>query len=46
MNMSQTSAVSEKRMDGFAPDEVFSQHNFEEIVGRSAAFRQRRPLLK
>ena len=39
LDMPQTSAVSEKRMDGFVPGETFSQQNFEEVVGRSAALR-------
>jgi formate hydrogenlyase transcriptional activator len=39
LDMSQTSAGSEKRTDGFAPGRVFSQRNFDEVVGRSAALR-------
>jgi formate hydrogenlyase transcriptional activator len=39
LDMSWTSGISEERVDGFAPGEVFSQRNFEEVVGRSAALR-------
>ena len=39
LDMPQTSATSEKRMDGFATGAVFSQCNFDEVVGRSAALR-------
>ena len=39
LGMPRTSAVREERMDSFAPGEVIPQHNFEEIVGRSAALR-------
>src|SRR5918992_3652617 len=39
LDMSWTSGTSEERVDGFAPGEVFSQCNFEEVVGRSAALR-------
>jgi formate hydrogenlyase transcriptional activator len=38
LDMSRTSGVSEERMDDFAPGAVM-QHNFEEIVGRSAALK-------
>jgi formate hydrogenlyase transcriptional activator len=39
LDMPRSSTVSKEPMDSFAPDEVISQHNFEEIVGRSAALR-------
>jgi formate hydrogenlyase transcriptional activator len=39
LDMPRTSEVSDERTDGFAPSEVIAQHNFEEIVGRSAALR-------
>ena len=34
-----TSGISEERMDGFALGKVTLQHNFEDLVGRSAALR-------
>jgi formate hydrogenlyase transcriptional activator len=39
LDMPRTSGVSEERIDGFAPGDVISQYNFEEVVGRSAALR-------
>jgi formate hydrogenlyase transcriptional activator len=39
LDVPQTSAASEKRLDSFAPGGVFSQPNFDEVVGRSAALR-------
>jgi formate hydrogenlyase transcriptional activator len=39
LDMARTSGVSEERTDSFAPGEVTAQHNFEEVVGRSAALR-------
>jgi len=39
LDMPRTSGVSEERIDGFAPGDVNSQYNFEEVVGRSAALR-------
>jgi formate hydrogenlyase transcriptional activator len=38
LDVFQTSAASEKPMDDFTPGGVFS-HNFDEVVGRSAALR-------
>jgi transcriptional regulator with GAF, ATPase, and Fis domain len=39
LDMPRTSGVSEKRTDICARGEVTAQHNFEEVVGRSAALR-------
>jgi formate hydrogenlyase transcriptional activator len=39
LDMPRSSTVSEEPMDSFALGEVISQHNFEAIVGRSAALR-------
>jgi formate hydrogenlyase transcriptional activator len=39
LDMPRASDASEERMDGFEPGEVISQHNFEDIVGRSRALR-------
>jgi formate hydrogenlyase transcriptional activator len=39
LDMPRTSNASEERIDCFEPQEVIPQHNFEEIVGRSAALK-------
>src|SRR5918996_2791514 len=39
LNMPWPSALSEERMNEFTSAEFVAQHNFEEIVGRSAALR-------
>jgi hypothetical protein len=38
LDMPRVSDVSEERIDRFEPGEVVPRHNFEEIVGTSAAF--------
>jgi formate hydrogenlyase transcriptional activator len=39
LDMPRVSDISEQRIDRFEPTAVIPQHNFEEIVGRSAALR-------
>jgi transcriptional regulator with GAF, ATPase, and Fis domain len=39
LNMPRVSDLNMERIDGYEPGEVIPQHNFEEIVGRSAALR-------
>jgi formate hydrogenlyase transcriptional activator len=39
LDMPRASNVGEERIDHFEPGEVIPQHNFKEIVGRSAALR-------